>query len=89
MRSWWRERHAADSLIGRACEGSPGALDGIQATIQPLHALVNGPELAHADALQLQELALITRQHEGLNSSPLPDKQMGGGGIMVKSQRHF
>lgn len=53
-------RHAADSLIGRACQGSPGAFYGVQAAIQPLHTLVNCPELTHANALQLQELTLIS-----------------------------
>lgn len=77
-----KERHTADSLVGRACQGSARAFYGVQATIQPLHTLVNCTKLAHANALQLQELTLIAGQHEGLDSSPLPDKQMEG--LVVK-----
>lgn len=72
------QRLSADSLIGRACQGLARALYGVQATIQPLHTLVNGPKLPHTDALQLQELALVARQHEGLDSSSLPEKQTEG-----------
>lgn len=65
-------------LVGRTCQGASRALYCVQAAIQPLHTLINGPELALADALQLQELALVARQQEGLNSSSLPDKQTEG-----------
>lgn len=50
---------AADSLIGGARQGSARAFYGVQATIQPLHALVNCPKLTHADRLQLKELTLV------------------------------
>lgn len=66
----WQCR-TANSLVCRAREGPSGSFDGIQATIQPLHTLVNGSKLAHANTLQLQELTLVTRQHEGLDSLPL------------------
>jgi len=81
---WGTEQQATDSLIGGACQGTAGALYGVQATIQPLHTLINGPKLAHTNALQLQELTLIARQHEGLDSSPLPEKQTEEG-LVVKS----
>lgn len=69
---------AADSLIGRARQGSARAFDGVQAAIQPLHALVNSPKLTHADGLQLKELTLVARQHERLDGSSLPGKQTQG-----------
>lgn len=80
-----RKQQIADSLIGRASEGSPRAFYGVQAAIQPLHTFVNCPKLAHANALQLQKFTLIARQHEGLDSLPLPDKQTEGLAVKPKT----
>lgn len=49
----------SDSLVSGAREGVAGALDGVQAAVQPLHALVDGAKLARAQSVQLQELALV------------------------------
>lgn len=78
---------AADSLIGRARQGSARAFYGVQAAIQPLHALVNSPKLTHADGLQLKELTLVAWQHEGLDSSSLPEKQTQGVCGLTKRRR--
>lgn len=44
---------SSDSLIGGACNWPARALDGVHATIQPLHTSIHGTKLAHADAAQL------------------------------------
>ena len=60
-----------DSLICWSCERSAKTFDGVKAAIESLHTLEDGSELPHSYLFQLQELTLVPRQHEGLDSLPL------------------
>lgn len=72
----WKKKNikhcgSADSLVGGACNRPAWALDGVHATIQPLHTSIHGTKFAHTDAAQLQKLTLVTWQHAGWHCWPL------------------